>query len=398
MTSREFDILIIGGVGHIGLPLGMVFAHAGLQVALHDINVEHKRVVSEGRMPFHEAGADELLPKVLNRTLHVVDELSAAQQSKAIFITIGTPLDAYMNPRVDSLLKLASQLGPHLRDDHLIVLRSTVLPGTTDLLANVISRTSQADVAFCPERVAQGHMIREMKTFPQIISGSTVRAVERAKRLFQLLDVEPIETTMKEAEFAKLFCNAWRYIQFAAANQFYMLAARDGLRFDRIHRAMTKDYPRMNGFPAPGFAAGPCLMKDTMQLAAYADHDFALGQSAMFVNEGLASFVVEQLKARMGHSLVNRRIGILGMSFKAGSDDIRDSLSYKVRKLLVAAGAEVRCTDEYVSNAEIEPLGSVLEWAEGVIVGTPHSAYRTLKIPANVEVADVWRVLPVEPL
>lgn len=395
--SRQYDMLVIGGLGHIGLPLGLVFADAGLRVALHDINDAFKQVVSEGRMPFSEDGADELLPQVLNKTLHIVDDISAIEQAETIFITIGTPLDAYMNPRIDPLLALAASMGPHLDDDHLIILRSTVLPGTTDLLSDVLSRTVNADVAFCPERVAQGHMIREMRSLPQIISGESPRAVERARKLFDLLGVEQIETTPKEAEFAKLFCNAWRYIQFAAANQFYMLAERDGLDYSRIQRAMTQDYPRMQSFSSPGFAAGPCLMKDTMQLAAYAKHDFNLGQSAMFINEGLALFVVERLKARMNNSLIGRRVGILGMAFKANSDDIRDSLSYKVRKLLVAAGAEVRCADEYVENADIVPLQRVLDWAEGLIVGTPHPAYRGLEIPSHIEVADVWQVTRTGP-
>ena len=389
----KYDVLVIGGLGHIGLPLGLVFADQGLQVALYDINLEFREIVRSGKMPFHEDGADELLAKYNGKNLHVVDDISAIQDAETLFITIGTPLDGYLNPRIEPLLKLIDAMKPHLRDEHLIILRSTVIPGTTDLLSDIVGKSVKADVSFCPERVVQGKMIQEMETLPQIISGCTPSAVKRARALFDLLGVKQIETRPKEAEFAKLYCNAWRYITFAAANQFYMLAEQEGLDFGRIQHAMTHEYARMRDFPSPGFAAGPCLMKDTMQLAAFARRSFEMGQAAMFVNEGLAAFAVDKLAEKCGGSLVGKRVGILGMSFKSGSDDIRDSLSYKLRKLLRGHGADLRCTDEYVMvDPELVPLEEVTQWAEGIIVGTPHPAYRDLKIPEDTAVVDVWGI------
>ncbi|MEL6977871.1 MAG: nucleotide sugar dehydrogenase [Pseudomonadota bacterium] len=390
----KFDVLVVGGLGHIGLPLGLVFADTGLQVALYDINEEYRRIVAQGRMPFEEDGADELLEAHLNDTLHVAPDISSIADAKTIFITIGTPLDGYLNPRIEPLLRLAEEMKPHMRDGQLVILRSTVTPGTTDLLNEVFREAADVHVAFCPERVVQGKMIEEMESLPQIISGCDEQALSGARRLFERLQVQQIETKPKEAEFAKLFCNAWRYITFAAANQFYMLAETDGLDFDRIQHAMTHDYARMQDFPSPGFAAGPCLMKDTMQLAAYARRSFELGQAAMFINEGLASFAVDRLSERLGGSLVGRRIAILGMAFKAGSDDIRDSLSYKIRKLLVGRGAVVRCSDDYVEmDPTLIPMEEALSWAEGVIVGTPHKEYRGLAIPPSVESVDVWNTV-----
>lgn len=400
MANNTYDVVIVGGLGHIGLPLGLVFADSGLQVGLYDINTHHAAMVREGKMPFVEHEADQILARVNGSTLHVEDTIDCVARAGIIVITIGTPLDRYMNPRVDPLLSLCQSMIQHLRPDQLVVLRSTVLPGTTELLDQIFKRDLSIDLAFCPERVVQGSMIDELRQLPQIISGTNSSAVARSRALFERLGAECIETTPKEAELAKLFCNAWRYISFAIANQFYMLSDSAGADFHRVQQAMTYRYKRMENFPSPGFTAGPCLMKDTMQLAAYTRHGFELGRSAMFVNEGLAAFAVEKLVDLFGGSLVGRRVGILGMSFKAGSDDIRDSLSYKIRKLLIAQGADVRCTDEYVSiDPTLFALPDTLDWSEGLIVGVPHVAYRGLVPKMGAHIVDVWGILakPLKP-
>ena len=157
-----------------------------------------------------------------------------------------------------------------------------------------------------------------------------------------------IELTPLEAELAKLFTNSWRYLNFAISNQFYMLAESYGLDFYRIHDAVTRDYPRMRSFARAGFAAGPCLLKDTLQLSAFSQNNFFLGHAAMLINEGLPTFVVSSC----GRSILpTRRVAILGMAFKAESDDKRDSLSYKLKKLLEVEAQEVLCTDPYVPDA-----------------------------------------------
>ena len=165
-----------------------------------------------------------------------------------------------------------------------------------------------------------------------------------------------VELAPLEAELAKLFTNTWRYIHFAIANQFYMLARSHGADFYRIYEAMARDYPRLRGFPRAGFTAGPCLLKDAVQLSVFSGNTFQLGQAAIQVNEGLPNFVVEQLARQ---DLSTRRVAILGMAFKAESDDTRASLSYKLRKLLLWAGADVLCTDPYVADERLCSGGSL---------------------------------------
>jgi len=246
-------------------------------------------------------------------------------------------------------------------------------------------------VACCPERVAQGHSLRELQELPQVVSAFDGETLAAVRGLFSRFSSELVEMEPIEAELCKLMTNAWRYIQFATVNQFYMLASASGVDFDNILHGCRHNYPRMAGMPGPGFAAGPCLVKDTMQLAAFSHNHFMLGHSAMLVNEGLPSHLIEL--ARREADLSQKKVGILGMAFKAESDDPRDSLAYKLRKLLALEAREVLCTDPYVPDATLVPLERVLAEADVLFVATPHKAYRELPPIEGKLVIDVWNCL-----
>jgi UDP-N-acetyl-D-mannosaminuronic acid dehydrogenase len=287
---------------------------------------------------------------------------------------------------------LFQKLHPHLDPDQTIVIRSTVFPRTCRHVRRLLSKGGgDWHVAYCPERIAQGYAIRELDELPQIVSGCSPEAVRRATALFSLVAPRIIQLDVEEAELAKLFTNAWRYIQFAAANQFYMIAQTIGVDFDRVRKAMVDGYGRAASLPSAGFAAGPCLLKDTMQLAAFNPSGFSLGQAAMAINEGLPNFLVENLKRR--YKLDETKVGILGMAFKADIDDIRDSLSYKLGKVLRFHGADVSYSDEYARDPTFITKEQLVDRSDVVIVGVPHSAYRTLAVPSHVEVVDLWGVI-----
>jgi UDP-N-acetyl-D-mannosaminuronic acid dehydrogenase len=282
---------------------------------------------------------------------------------------------------------------PRLRDGQTIILRSTVAPGTTDYIDSYLgSRGKKIGLAFCPERVVQGKGIEEIRTLPQLVSGTSQKALAAAKKLFAKIASEVVEMTPLEAEFAKLVCNAFRYMQFAATNQLYMVVESAGLNYGELLSKMKQGYPRMGSIPGPGFAAGPCLMKDTMQLFAFQKHNFVLGQMATIINEGLPNFIVEQLARRF--DLREKRVGILGMAFKADSDDIRDSLSYKLGKLLRFHGAKVFYSDEYAKDPTFVDKETLVSKCDVIIVGVPHSAYQSLEIPKDKDVVDLWSTLP----
>ena len=243
------------------------------------------------------------------------------------------------------------------------------------------------DVAFCPERIAEGKAMTELYELPQIVSGRSQTVLERAEKLFRNLASQMVRLSPEEAELAKLFTNTWRYIKFATANQLFMMANDFGLDYEHIRSALAFDYPRAADLPKAGFAAGPCLLKDTMQLAAFNNNNFVLGHAAMMVNEGLPLYMVSKLEQRF--PLADMTVGILGMAFKGESDDTRSSLSYKLKRILRFKAREVLCTDPFVStDRDLLPLDDVIERSDLLIVAAPHRAYRSIN--TTVPVVDIW--------
>jgi UDP-N-acetyl-D-mannosaminuronic acid dehydrogenase len=384
------DAVIIGGCGRVGLPLGIALASRGLSVTLYDINAAAVDIVNRGVLPFAEEGAAEpLVTAVRDGLLRATTAPSSVSAADTIVVIVGTPVDEHLNPDIGAVPRAIERCADYLRDGQLMILRSTVHPGVTRLTERVLAEHGLAlDVAFCPERIAEGRAMTELFDLPQIVAARTDRAGDRAEKFFRNLTDQIVRLVPEEAELAKLFTNTWRYIKFAAANQFWMMANDAGLDFERIRHAITFDYPRAADMPGPGFAAGPCLFKDTMQLAAFNRNNFVLGHSAMLINEGLPLYLVSRLEDT--YDLSTMAVGILGMAFKAGSDDPRESLAYKLRKILVLKARETLCTDPYVTDDRFVPLDEVLDRADLLVIAAPHAEYRSLR--TEKPVADMWGV------
>jgi UDP-N-acetyl-D-mannosaminuronic acid dehydrogenase len=393
--SFKNDVAIIGGAGHVGLPLAIMLASRGLKTLIYDISAASVEKVAASQMPFLEPGAQEILEEVIaNGNLEASTDPNVVLNCENVIIVIGTPVDEHLNPDPMALPKAIEELAPYLRNDQLIVLRSTIFPGVTQAVDATLKRLGlSSDLAFCPERIAEHNAIEELVSLPQIISGVSESAAKRAEKLFRNLTSEIVRVTPEEAELAKLFTNTWRYIKFAVANQFFMMANDRGLDFEKIRHAVKHNYPRAMDLTIAGLAAGTCLFKDTMQLAAFSDNKFALGHSAMLVNEGLPLYVVTKLEERYG-DLNYMTVGILGMSFKAESDDIRSSLSYKLKKILEFRAQKVLCSDPYVSletDSKLIPEEKLIQESDLVIIATPHGRYKTLA--HSKPVVDIWGLL-----
>ncbi|MHB1500008.1 MAG: nucleotide sugar dehydrogenase [Candidatus Dormibacteria bacterium] len=382
------DVAVVGGCGHVGLPLALAFASRGLKVAVYDISQSAVELVNSGRMPFQEPGADKVLAEVLaNGRFEVGTDPSVLATADSVVVVIGTPIDKHLNPEALGVPQEIEKLAPHLAAGQLLVLRSTLYPGVTRMVERLLEqRGQQVDVAFCPERIAEGRAMTELFSLPQLVSGRTAEVRARAAVLFSKLTSEIVELEPEEAELAKLFTNTWRYIKFATANQLYMIANDFGLDYDKIRTALAHNYPRAQDLPGAGLAAGPCLLKDTMQLAAFNNNQFTLGHSAMLINEGLPLYTVARLERRF--DLGRMTVGILGMAFKGESDDIRSSLSYRLKRILQFKSRRVLCTDPYVSiDPNLVPLEQVLREAELLVIGAPHHQYRDLQV--SVPVVDL---------
>ena len=391
-SSFENDVVVIGGGGHVGLPLAIALASRGARTVVYDVSEAAVETILAGEMPFIEPGAEALLRAALaDGSLTASTDSSVVSTAENVIVVIGTPVDEHLNPDPNAIPAALAECAPSFRDGQLLVLRSTVYPGVTALVEKMVAALGvDMDVTFCPERIAEHKAMEELFSLPQIISSRSQRGRTRASGLFGRLTASLVQMEPEEAELAKLFTNTWRYIKFAAANQFYMMANDRGLDFDRIRLGLATDYPRAADMPGAGFAAGPCLFKDTMQLAAFSDNQFALGHSAMLVNEGLPLYLVSKLEEK--YDLANMTVGILGMAFKGGSDDIRSSLSYKLRRVLAFKAGRVLTTDPYVTiDPDLMPLEKVVAESDLLVIATPHKDYKDLR--TEKPVADIWNLL-----
>ncbi len=387
--KNSTDIVVMGGGGHVGLPLSIVFASKGKKVRIFDINRKTIDTVMSGQMPFMEKGAEPLLKDVLAKGMLDADSVAECIRGvPVVIITIGTPVDEFLNPSLKAIHRCFDEIVPHLSDDQLIVMRSTVYPGVTESMANYLAaRGKKTRIAFCPERIVQGFAVEELQNLPQIVSGTTPEAEEQAAALFGLIAPEIIRLSPREAELVKLFNNAFRYIQFAVANQFFLIAESAGVDYYRVMDGMKRNYSR-GAIPGAGFAAGPCLFKDTMQLAAFYRNQFSLGYAAMFVNESMPQFIADRIASQF--DLTKATVGLLGMAFKANIDDPRSSLSYKLKKLLDLRAHRILTTDPYVQNdPDLQPLETVIEQSDVLVLCSPHSDYRTIDLRGKPAI-DIW--------
>lgn len=384
-------VVIVGGGGHVGLPLALVLADSGFQAVSLDISKDVVELINSGIMPFAEQGAQVLLTRTLeNKSFYASTDHKEISSAEIVIVVIGTPVDEHLNPDPNSVVHAISACIPFMNSNQLVILRSTVFPGVTDRVKNLLAQSGLVpDVTFCPERILEGHALKELHELPQIVGANDERAAYRASAIFETLGVKTLIVTPEEAELAKLFTNVWRYIKFAAANQFWLMSNEAGLDFSKIREAVIFDYPRAADLPSAGFAAGPCLFKDTMQLAAFSNNNFGLGHSAMMVNEGLPLYIVSKMEQR--YNLKELNVGILGAAFKSESDDIRSSLSYKLKKILEFKSKSVLMTDPYVTvDPNLVALESALTDCDVLIVGAPHQVYK--EIITSKPVIDVWNL------
>jgi UDP-N-acetyl-D-mannosaminuronic acid dehydrogenase len=384
--------VVIGGCGHVGLPLAIAFASRGARVGIFDTNEASVALVNAATLPFAEPGAGPVLERVIaGGLLQASSDPAMVSTGEHVVVVVGTPVGENLEPDQSAVPNALAGCADHLSAGQILILRSTVYPGVTARVEKLVAGLGiEMDVAFCPERIAEGKAMTELFELPQIVSSRTPSGLERASKLFSLLTSSLVPMTPEEAELAKLFTNVWRYIKFATANQLYMMANDRGLDFERIRQGLATDYPRAADMPGAGFAAGPCLFKDTMQLAAYNNNNFALGHTAMAINEGLPLYLVARLEQRF--DLGSMTVGVLGMAFKGGSDDVRSSLSYKLKRLLAFKADSVLCTDPYVTtDPDLLPLSDVLDRADLLIIAAPHPEYTGLE--TTKPVADIWNVL-----
>jgi UDP-N-acetyl-D-mannosaminuronic acid dehydrogenase len=386
------------GLGRVGLPLALCFADRGLDV----IGVERESVVLEqiaaGQMPFSEAGTQELLERVLEGgRFERTRAVQGTARADHIVLTLGTPSHVHIEIDMSQVRQVVDDLLPVLRPGHSLILRSTVAPGTTDWVAGYIEQRrglrvgEDLFVAHVPERIAENHFVEEIATLPCIIGGVGAGSGARAAELFEVFGTEIRHTTPVQAELAKIWTNILRYAQFALPNLLMMESEQYGANVFEVIDLINRDYPR-GGIAAPGLTAGACLRKDfTFSEERSSAPGMLLAVSR--VHETVPLFLVKGLKERMGGTLRDRKVAVLGLTFKRDSDDLRDSLSLKLIRLLERELAHVARHDPH-APAQSEPLDAALDGAEAVVVATNHSSFERLLggLSEGVLLVDPWNV------
>lgn len=380
-------ITIIGGAGHIGLPLGILFAAKKKNVVLYDKNNSLIKKINKCQFPFVEKNGAKLLKKYKRRIIASTNK-NYITSADVIIICIGTPV-INNKPDLINFFNLFKEIKHLLNPNQLIIIRSSIYPGTCEKVHQFLGKKF-INISYCPERVVQGKSIEELPKLPQIISGISDKAISESAKLFNLICKKTIVTSILEAELIKLFSNSWRYINFSIANEFYMICENLGINFNNLRKKMIDGYERNKNIPTAGFAAGPCLFKDTMQLNVYLKKSFNLGTIATKINEGLPNFLYKKLLRKFKNKLKSKTIGILGVSFKADIDDIRDSLAIKLLYLLKEKKLNVLFSDDYASLKKNVNKTQLINRSDIIIIGSPHSVYKKLIIPKNKYLVDIW--------
>jgi UDP-N-acetyl-D-mannosaminuronic acid dehydrogenase len=394
--SFRHEVSVVG-LGRVGLPLALSFADNGLPTVGVDRDKAIVESVRDGVMPFQERGTQELLDRVQSGDkLELSERIEDAAEARYIVLTLGTPSFSHIEIDISEIRSALDALLPLLRPGHHIVLRSTVAPGTTEFVAGYVEQQRglavgrDVFVAHAPERIAENHFVEEIATLPHIVGGVDDESTERVARLFEVFGSRIERTTPVQAELAKIWTNIFRYANFALPNLLMMNCEQYGANVFEVIDLINRDYPR-GGIAMPGLTGGTCLRKD---FAFSEERSSAPGMlmSVSRVNESVPLFLVEGIKQRLG-SLRGRKVAVLGLTFKRDSDDLRDSLSGKVIRLLERELATVSRHDPNVGLGS-EPLDSALEGADAAVIATNHSAFERLvdRLPAGLLLVDPWNV------
>lgn len=400
-SPRKISKVVVSviGIGRVGLPLALFLAESDHFVYGLDVDQAKVNTLLKGVMPFLEEGAPELLKKHISKNFVPTIDFSSVAKSQVIILTLGTPVDENMNPSLVQIDKSLENIEPYLKKGQLLILRSTVSPGTTDYVKSHLKELGlnvgiNFFLAFCPERIAEGKSLQELAQLPQIVGGVERVSTAKASEFFQKLGIVVNKSDAVSAELAKLFTNMYRYINFAIANEFMILAGNNHRDIYQIVDLVNKNYKR-GGLALPGLTGGPCLFKDGFFLVG--DVPFAdLIVTSWKINESIPLFLIRKVRERI--RLEGKKAAILGLAFKAEIDDTRESLSFKVKKALERERAKVFLHDPYVPGYQSD-LDEILKGADLIFLSTNHAFYRKMDIAKvkklvskNCVICDVWNV------
>ena len=396
----RFQSLCVLGMGYIGLPTASTFATHGLQVVGVDVNQRVLEVLRNGEIHIQEPGLRTLVQAAFHSGNLRLSE--APVPADAFILAVPTPILADKRADLAHVDRAAESIAPLLRPGNLVVLESTSPPRTTvDRLAPILERSglrvgADLHLAYTPERVLPGQILRELIDNARVIGGVDQASAEAGRALYAtFVRGDILLTDATTAELVKLMENTYRDVNVALANEFARLAERFGVDVWEA-LALANRHPRVQVLrPGPG-VGGHCVSVDPWFLVESAPDLAGLIRQARMVNDGQPAFAAAAVARALG-GLSGRRLAALGLAYKAGVDDLRESPALEVCRLLVAAGAQLTVHEPFAPQAAVPgaqaaaTLEQALEQAEAVILLVDHSAFRSLD-PAAVAVAMPGRL------
>jgi UDP-N-acetyl-D-mannosaminuronic acid dehydrogenase len=380
------DVAVVG-LGRVGLPLALSFADRGLRTIGVDNDPTRLGAVREGTMPFQETGAQEVLERVRDSgRLELTERVADAAGARHIVLTLGTPSFSHIEIDMRDIRSALDDLLPVLSPGHALTLRSTVAPGTTEFVAGYLAKHrgfqigEEVFVAHAPERIAAGRFLEEIDTLPCIVGGVGARSGEVVAELFGVFGAPIVQSTPVQAELAKIWANILRYTNFALPNLLMMDCERYSANVFEVIDLINRDYPR-GGIAQPGLTAGTCLRKD-FTFSEERSNAPGMLLAVSRVNESVPLFLLEGAKRRLG-TLSDRKVAVLGLAFKAGTDDERDSLAHKLIRLLERELADVVAHDPHVATPTAS-FEQALDGAEVVVIATDHPEFRESRALATI--------------
>lgn len=407
MTMRNLTMI---GTGYVGLVSGTCFADMGYAVTCMDVDPVKIEKLKQGVIPIYEPGLEELVKRnVAAGRLHFTTQLAdCIPQADAVFIAVGTPQDEDGSADLSHVQQAAADIAPHLRDYTVIVNKSTVPVGTGTLVEDIITKTAPAaqfDVASNPEFLREGEAVGDFVKPDRVVVGvESARAEAAMRALYKPLTdagVPLLVTNRASSELIKYASNAFLATKITFINELVALCDKVGADVLSVSRGMGTDSRIGARFlqPGPGYG-GSCFPKDTNALAKTArDHGtpLKLVEETIKTNDGIKHAMAERVKAALGGDVKGKRVAVLGLTFKANTDDMRDASSLTILPALMAAGADVVAFDpQGMPRAKQLIHGLVcgtdtmdtVKGADAVVVLTEWADFRTLDLS---DVAKVMR-------
>ena len=381
----------IVGAGYVGVPLGQVFAEAGVGTVLVDVDAARVAQLGRGESYIEDVPSEQLQALVESGVLAATTDYDVLREADAILVALPTPLSANREPDLSIVLSASQAIAERLRPGHLVVLESTTYPGTTReevlplLAAGGLEVGKDFHLAFSPERVDPGRTDWTTKTTPKIVGGMTEACTERARALYErALDTVIAVSSPEAAELTKLLENIFRSVNIALVNELAQLC--DRMRVDVwevVEAAATKPFGFMSFKPGPGLG-GHCLPVDPFYLSWKArEYDFYTEfiELAGKVNENMPYFCLEKITRALNsqeRSVKGSRIHLVGVAYKADVGDLRESPALKLIELLREEGAEISYHDPHVPELPEHSLSSAsldgaVDAADCVAIVTAHS-------------------------